>query len=76
MKKVFFKLDDKIYRQAESMAKVSMLPIDKYITIAIEYFNKINTRQLLAEQFKSESKIVSESSMQVLNEFEKFDIDF
>lgn len=70
MKNLSLKLDDSIFEQTEEMMNLFNISRNRYINNALEYYNRINRRKLLAEQFKKESQIVSEDSLSILKEFE------
>ena len=46
---------------------------NKYINEAVDYYNNYHKRKLLEERIVKESILVSENSMNILGEFEKFE---
>ena len=75
MKSLSLKLDDNIFEQTEAMIEASKVSRNRYINNALEYYNRIYKRKLLAKQFEHESKIVAEDSMKILHEFEIIDYE-
>ena len=73
MKKLSLKLDDIIYEETEQLLDNIKKPRNRYINEALKYYNRIQKRKIMAKLLVLESKIVSEDSMSVLNEFEKLD---
>ena len=73
MKKLSLKLDDIIYEETEQLLDKIKKPRNRYINEALKYYNRIQKRKIMAKLLVLESKIVSEDSMNVLNEFEKLD---
>ena len=70
MKTLSLKLDDSIFQETERLVKEIKQPRNRYINEALALYNKIQNRKYLAEQFKTESKLVREESLNVLAEFE------
>ena len=73
MKTISLKLDDSIYGETENILISIKKPRNRYINDALEYYNKMQNRMLLQKKLHFESKLVSESSMEVLKEFEQID---
>ncbi|MBF2709729.1 hypothetical protein [Flavobacterium soyangense] len=73
MKTISLKLDDSIYGETENIVKSIKKPRNRYINDALEYYNKMQSRLILQQKLHFESKLVSESSMEVLKEFEQID---
>jgi hypothetical protein len=70
MKTLSLKLDDIIYEETEQLLEKIKMPRNRYINEAIQYYNRIQKKQITAKLLKLESKLVSEGSMNILNEFE------
>ena len=70
MKIISIKLDDIIYEETEQLLKKIKKPRNRYINEAIQYYNRFQKKQISAQLLKLESKLVSEESMNILNEFE------
>ncbi len=73
MKTVSLKIDDSIFGETEKILSKISIPRNRYINEAIEFYNKIQKRQILEKKLKAESKLVQKDSMRVLKEFESVD---
>ena len=73
MKTVSLKIDDSIFGETEKILSNINIPRNRYINEAIEYYNKVQKRQILEKQLKTESELVKKESMNILKDFEKID---
>ena len=73
MKTISLKIDDSIFGETEYLLLSIKKPRNRYINDALQYYNTVQKRILLQKQLHFESKLVSESSMEVLKEFELID---
>ena len=73
MKTVSLKIDDSIFGETEKILSNLSIPRNRYINEAIDYYNKMQKRQLLEKKLKVESKLVQKESISVLNQFENTD---
>ena len=73
MKTVSLKIDDSIFSDTEMILSNIKMPRNRYINEAIEFYNKVQRRQLLEKKLKKESDLVKSDSLIILNEFEKID---
>ena len=73
MKTVSLKIDDSIFGETEIILARISISRNRYINEAIEYYNKVQKRQILEERLKAESELVKKDSMNILKEFEKID---
>ena len=73
MKTISLKIDDSIFGETENILISIKKPRNRYINDALEYYNAAQKRILLQKKLHFESKLVSESSLEVLKEFEKLD---
>jgi hypothetical protein len=73
MKTLSLKLDDVVYEETEQLLKKIKKPRNRYINEALQYYNRIQKRKILSKLLIFESKIVSEESMNILNEFDNMD---
>jgi len=48
---------------------------NRYINEALDHFNKVHQRKILADRLEMESKLVAKESADVMNEFEAFEDD-
>ena len=70
MKTVSLKIDDSIFGETEKILSKISMPRNRYINDALDYYNKVQKRQLLEKRLKSESELVKEESMHILKDFE------
>jgi hypothetical protein len=70
MKNLSLKLEDKIFQETESILAQVHKNRNRYINEALEFYNKLQKRRLLAKQLDKESELVSADSLSVLAEFE------
>jgi hypothetical protein len=73
MKTLSLKLDEKVYSDTEEILSELKKTRNRYINEAIEFYNAVKKKELIAKQLAFESKLVSEESMKVLKEFEEMD---
>ena len=72
MKTLSLKLDDNIFEETEKVVSELKLARNRYINEALSMYNQFNKRQVLKIKLAKESKLVTQSSSEVLAEFEKF----
>ena len=70
MKTLSLKLDDNIYNDTEDMLTKIKKSRNRYINEAVDYYNRINRRNLIARKLAKESRLVRKESLAVLSEFE------
>jgi len=73
MKTLSLKLDEIVYEETEQLLEKIKKPRNRYINEALQYYNRIQKRKIISKLLVLESKLVSEESMNVLNEFENLD---
>ena len=73
MKTVSLKIDDLIFGETEKILAHVKISRNKYINEAIEYYNKLQRRQILEEKLERESGLVKADSMTILKDFEEID---
>jgi hypothetical protein len=73
MKTVSLKIDDSIFGETEKILSRIKIPRNRYINEALEYYNKIQRRQILEKRLKSDSDLVKSESIQILKDFERID---
>lgn len=71
MKNLSLKLDDDIFQETERIVTKVKKNRNRYINEAIDFYNRLHRRRLLAKQLSKESKLVAKDSLEVLAEFEK-----
>jgi metal-responsive CopG/Arc/MetJ family transcriptional regulator len=72
MKTLSLKLDENILNEAEIVLSKVKKSRNRYFNDAIDHYNRINKRKLIAQKLSKESKLVREESLSVLREFENF----
>ena len=70
MKTVSLKLDDNIFDETEDLLTKVKKSRNRYINEAVEYYNRLNKRNLIARKLTKESRLVKKESLAVLSEFE------
>ena len=70
MKTLSLKLDDNIFDETENLLIKVKKSRNRYINEAVDYYNRINKRNLIARKLAKESRIVKKESLMVLSEFE------
>jgi len=73
MKTVSLKIDDSIFGETEKILSTISIPRNRYINQAIEFYNKVQKRQILEKKLKVESLLVEKDSMHILRDFENID---
>ena len=73
MKTVSLKIDDSIFGETEKILSRIKKPRNRYINEAIEFYNKLQHKQILEKKLKKESGIVQADSMSALKDFEEID---
>ncbi|HWA06587.1 MAG TPA: hypothetical protein VG961_08565 [Ignavibacteria bacterium] len=71
MKNLSLKLKEDIYRDTEKVVKKLNIPRNSYINKAVDFYNKVNNKNILRKKMFEESLLVSADSMEILKEFEK-----
>jgi hypothetical protein len=70
MKTLSLKLDDNIFDETEDLLTKVKKSRNRYINEAVDYYNRINRRNLIARKLTIESRLVKKESLLVLAEFE------
>lgn len=73
MKTLSLKLDDEVFQETEDVLAKIKKPRNRYINEAIDYYNQLKRKELLAKQLEKESRLVAEESLKVLAEFESLE---
>ncbi|OGW54119.1 MAG: hypothetical protein A2Y81_12435 [Nitrospirae bacterium RBG_13_43_8] len=69
-KMLSLKVKDDVFAETEDIIGSIQKPRNAYINEALIFYNKFIRRRLLKAQFKKESQMISESSIEVLRELE------
>lgn len=75
MKTLSLKLKEDIFDEAERIIDAIRISRNAYINQALALYNKLNRRNLLRRKLRAESRAVKENSLEVLQEFERFEED-
>ena len=75
MKTLSLKLDDSVFTETEYVISHIKKSRNRYINDALDYYNKVQKRKLLASKLEKESKLVKDDSINVLHEFEMIDYE-
>lgn len=75
-KSISLKIEENILTDAEMVVARLGISRNKYINDAVAAYTKAHKRAELAEQIKNEIKLIQESSMEVLAEFEALEDDY
>jgi len=75
MKTLSLKLDDSVFTETEQLITHIKKSRNRYINEALDYYNKVQKRKLLASKLERESKLVKDESLAVLHEFEMIDYE-
>jgi hypothetical protein len=70
MKTLSLKLDDNIFDETEDLLAKVKKSRNRYINEAVDYYNRINKRTIIAKKLTKESRLVKKESLSVLAEFE------
>jgi hypothetical protein len=73
MKTLSLKLDNEIFTDMENILVQKDQPRNRYINEAIESYNRLNRRRILAKQLANESRLVGTASLDVLSDFENLE---
>jgi hypothetical protein len=75
MKTLSLKLDDSVFTETEQVIIQIKKSRNRYINEAIDFYNKVQRRRILASKLEQESRLVTEESLNVLHEFEIIDYE-
>jgi hypothetical protein len=75
MKTLSLKLDDSVFSETEQVVNQIKKSRNRYINEALDFYNKVQKRRILASKLEKESKLVNEESLKVLHEFEPVDYE-
>jgi len=75
MKTLSLKLDETVFSETEQVLQHVKKSRNRYINEALEFYNKIQKRKLIASKLEKESKLLMDESLLVLHEFEALDYE-
>lgn len=70
MKSISLKLKEELLLETDAILDELEQSRNKYINEALDFYNRYQRRKLIAAQLEKESALVSEDSLEVLEEFE------
>jgi predicted transcriptional regulator len=73
MKTVSLKIDDSIFGETEKILSRIKKPRNRYINEALDYYNKVQRKNILEKKLRKEAEIVKSDSMSALKDFEEID---
>ncbi len=73
MKTLSLKLDDAVFDETEKVLEQMKISRNRYINEALDFFNKVQKRKLLAETLAAESRLVGLDSMEILKELDQLE---
>ena len=73
MKTISLKLDDSVFTETEKVLMQVKKSRNRYINEAVNFYNKLQKRKILASRLEKESKLIKNESMRILYEFEIID---
>ncbi|HLO81778.1 MAG TPA: hypothetical protein VK166_12510 [Chitinophagaceae bacterium] len=73
MKNLSLKMDDTVFQETEAILTKVGKNRNRYINEAVQFYNLVQRRKILAGQLKKESKFVRDESMRILAEFESLE---
>ncbi|HRI59603.1 MAG TPA: hypothetical protein PK228_07765 [Saprospiraceae bacterium] len=73
MTNLSLKLQDGIFMETEAILARVKKSRNAYINEALEYYNALQKRRLLALELEAEAKLAAESSQEVLQEMEQLE---
>jgi metal-responsive CopG/Arc/MetJ family transcriptional regulator len=73
MKNLSLKLSDTVFEETEKVIKKLRKPRNRYINDALSFYNKYHNKKLLRELLQQESKMVTKSSKEILDELERLE---
>ncbi|OFX54516.1 MAG: hypothetical protein A2046_02785 [Bacteroidetes bacterium GWA2_30_7] len=73
MKTLSLKLDELIFNETEQVLTSLKKSRNRYINEAIQYYNRLQRKRILAKRIEIESKLVQEESLKILAEFDNLD---
>ena len=73
MKTLSLKLDELIFNETEQVLSSLNKPRNRYINEALQYYNRLQRKRILAKRIETESKLVQAESLKVLAEFDNLD---
>jgi len=76
MKTLSLKLNDDVFNDTEEISAKLNVTRNRYINEAVDWYNQVNKRRLLKTQLEKESRLASNDSMDILQEFEQISVKY
>ncbi|TAK38337.1 MAG: hypothetical protein EPO28_11345 [Saprospiraceae bacterium] len=73
MKTLSLKLQEPVFAEVEKIVAQLKKSRNAYINEAIEHYNRLQKRQMLAKQLEEECHIVADADFEILKEMEMLD---
>lgn len=73
MKTISLKINDSIFGETERILSRIKIPRNRYINEAIEYYNRVQKRQIIEKKLRIESALIKKDSINTLKDFERLD---
>lgn len=73
MKTLSLKLNESVFTETQEVISHLKKSRNSYINDALDFYNKVQKRKLLATRIEKESNLVRDDSLNVLHEFELID---
>lgn len=73
MKNIPLKLNEKLFLETEKMAKALDMSNERYMNVALRFYNLHHSKLLLKKKLAKESMLVRDNSMITLREMELID---
>jgi hypothetical protein len=76
MVNISLKIEESIFSTAQNILSNTKKSRNSYFNEAIDYYNQVKKREMIAKQLEQESILVRLSSMEVLQEMENLENDY
>ena len=68
--------NESIFNDTEEISAKLNVTRNRYINEAVDWYNQVNKRRLLQTQLEKESRLTSNDSMDILQEFEQISLKY
>ena len=70
MKKISFKMEDKVFGEIEELLSILKKPRDIYLNEAIIFYNKVQKREIHEQKLRLDAELLKDNSLAALKDFE------
>lgn len=70
MKKISFKMEDKVFGEMEELLSILKKPRDNYINEAIGFYNTVQKREIHEQKLRLDAELLKDNSLAALKDFE------